>query len=85
MSTAGCKPGNSTFVGYKVKANAAIVKGVGVFFSDDEEVDVAVANSKVIGIAAQTVTGNAAGTSRVEVQLCDGGTARVKVSSGGAT
>jgi len=80
MSTSGAKPGNSTFAGYKVKASAAIVKGVGVYLSAADEVDVAVANSKVIGIAQATVTGNSSGTSRVEVQLLDGGTARVKCS-----
>lgn len=80
MSTSGAKPGKSTFAGYKVKASAAIVKGVGVYLSAADEIDVAVANSKVIGIAAETVTGNSSGTSRCEVQLCDGGTARVKCS-----
>jgi hypothetical protein len=80
MSTAGSKPGNSTFAGYNVKASAVIVKGVGVYISADNEVDVATANSKVIGVAASSVTGNSSGTSRVEVQLADGGTARVKAS-----
>lgn len=80
MSTSGCKPGNSTFAGYNVKASAAIVKGVGVFLDAADSVDVAVANSKCIGIACETVTGNSSGTSRVEVQLLDGGTARVKCS-----
>ena len=80
MSTSGCKPGMSTFAGYRVKANAVIVKGVGVFLSAEGEIDVAVANSKVIGVAAESVTGNASGTSQCEVQLADGGTARVKAS-----
>ncbi len=80
MSTAGCKPGKSTFAGYNVKANAVIVKGVGVYLSAADEIDVATANSKAIGVAAQAVTGNASGTSRCEVQLADGGTARVKAS-----
>jgi hypothetical protein len=80
MSTAGSKPGNSTFAGYNVKASAVIVKGVGVYISADNEVDVATANSKVIGVAASSVTGNSSGTSRVEVQMADGGTARVKAS-----
>jgi hypothetical protein len=84
MSTAGSKSGNSTFAGYNVKANAVIVKGVGVYISAANEVDVATANSKCIGVACTSVTGNASGTSRVEVQLADGGTARVK-SSGTAT
>ena len=80
MSTSGNKPGNSTKAGYKVKANAAIVKGVGVYLSAADEVDVATANSKVIGVATATVTGNASGTSRVEVHLADGGTCAVKAS-----
>ena len=80
MSTAGAKPRESTFAGYKVKASAVIVKGVGVFMSAADEVDVAVANSKVIGVATQSVTGNSSGTSRIEVQLADGGTAAVKAS-----
>lgn len=80
MSTSGCKPGNSTFAGYKVKASAVIVKGVGVFLDSADTVDVATANSKCIGVAAESVTGNSSATSRVEVQLLDGGTARVKCS-----
>ncbi len=80
MSTAGSKPKNVTFASYTVKASAAIVKGVGVYISADGEVDVAVANSKVIGVAAETVTGNSSGTSRVEVALACGGTFRVKAS-----
>ncbi len=81
MSTSGAKPGKSTFIGYNVKANAVIVKGVGVFLSAADEIDVATANSKVIGVAAESVTGNASGTSRCEVQLADGGTGAVKCSS----
>jgi hypothetical protein len=81
MSTAGSKPGKSTFAGYNVKAAAIIVKGVGVYLSAQGEIDVATTNSKVIGVAAESVTGNASGTSRCEVQLADGGTARVKCSS----
>lgn len=80
MSTAGNLPKNTTFKGFKVKASAAIVKGVGVYISAADEVDVAVANSKVIGVAMETVTGNSSGTSRVEVALCDGGTCTVKCS-----
>ena len=80
MSTSGSKPGQVTFAGYNVKASAVIVAGVGVYLSAADEVDVAVANSKVIGIATQSVTGNASGTSRVEVALCCGGTYRVKAS-----
>jgi len=81
MSTSGNKPGKGTFAGYKVKASAVIVEGVGVFLSAADEVDVAVANSKCIGIACKSVTGNSSGTSRVEVQLLNGGgTARVKCS-----
>lgn len=80
MSTAGCKPAESTFAGYRVKANSVIVKGVGVFLSADGEIDVATSNSKVIGVAAESVTGNADGTSRCEVQWADGGSARVKCS-----
>lgn len=80
MSTAGAKPGNSTFAGYKVRASAVIVKGVGVYLYDAQTIDVATANSKVIGVAAESVTGNADGTSRCEVQMCDAGTARVKCS-----
>jgi len=85
MSTSGQKPGEATFVGYKVKANAALLQGVGVKFSADHEVDVCGANDKAIGIPMTSVTGNASGTSRVEVMLLDGGTIRAKVSSGGAT
>ncbi len=81
MSTSGEKPENSTFQGMTVKANAALVKGVGVIgTATNGEADVAGANGKVIAIARDTVTGNAGGTSRVEVQLLDGGTARVKCS-----
>jgi hypothetical protein len=80
MSTSGAKPGKSTFAGYNVKASAVLVKGVGVYLSAADEVDVATANSKCIGIACEAVTGNASGTDRVEVQLLDGGTARVKCS-----
>lgn len=80
MSTAGSKPGKSTFAGYKVKANAVIVKGVGVILSNPGEIDVAGANGKVFAVAAESVTGNADGTSRCEAQWCDGGSARVKLS-----
>ena len=80
MSTAGAKPGHATFAGYNVKASAAIVKGVGVYLSAADEVDVAVANSKCIGVATESVTGNSSGTSRVEVALARGGTVRVKCS-----
>lgn len=80
MSTAGNKPDKTTFAGYNVKANAVIVKGVGVFLSAANEVDVATANSKCIGVAMDSVTGNADGTSRVEVALADGGTCVVKCS-----
>ncbi len=84
MSTSGSKPNGITFATFNVKASAAIVKGVGVFISAANEVDVATANSKVIGVADETVTGNASGTSRVRVALARGGTIRVK-SSGTAT
>lgn len=80
MSTAGHLPGNTTKKGFKVKASAAIVKGVGVFLDSADTVDVAVANSKCIGVAAETVTGGSDGESRVEVHLLDGGTCRVKCS-----
>lgn len=80
MSTAGSKPNGVTFVTLNVKASAAIVKGVGVFLSAADEVDVAVANSKVIGVADETVTGNTSGTSRVRVALANSGTLRVKAS-----
>lgn len=80
MSTAGNVPGKATFKAFNVKANAAIVKGVGVFLSAANEVDVAVANSKCIGVAMTTVTGNASGTTVVEVALADGGTVAVKAS-----
>lgn len=80
MSTSGMKPGKITFAGYNVKANAVIVKGVGVYLSAADEVDVAVANSKSIGVANESVTGNASGTSRVEVALADGGTYACKAS-----
>lgn len=80
MSTAGSLPGKTTFKAYKVKASAVLVKGVGVYLSAADEVDVAVANSKVIGVATEAVTGNTSGTSRVEVAMADGGTATVKAS-----
>lgn len=80
MSTAGQVCGKTTFKGYNVKASAVIVKGVGVYLSAADEVDVATANLKCIGVAMQDVTGNADGTSRVEVALADGGTVRVKAS-----
>lgn len=80
MSTAGSKPNGVTFVTYKVKASAVIVKGVGVFLSAAGEVDVATANSKVIGVADESVTGNSSGTSRVRVALARGGSLRVKCS-----
>jgi hypothetical protein len=80
MSTAGSLPKNTTFKTFKVKASAAIVKGVGVFFDSADTVDVAVANSKVIGVAMESVTGGSDGESRVEVALCDAGTCRVKCS-----
>lgn len=80
MSTSGSKPNGVTFVTLNVKASAAIVKGVGVFLSAADEVDVAVANSKVIGVADETVTGNTSGTSRVRVALANSGTIRVKAS-----
>ncbi len=79
-NTSGHKPEKITFATYTVKANSVIVKGVGVFFSASGEVDVAVANSKVIGIADESLTGNASGTSRVRVALADGGTYRCKAS-----
>lgn len=75
------RPKGVTFAGYNVKASAVIVAGVGVYLSADQEVDVAVANSKVIGVAMGAATGNAAGTTRVEVALGDGGTVRVKASN----
>lgn len=80
MSTSGSKPNGVTFVTLNVKASAVIVKGVGVFLSAADEVDVAVANSKVIGVADETVTGNTSGTSRVRVALANSGTIRVKAS-----
>lgn len=80
MSTAGSLPKSTTFKAFKVKASAAIVAGVGVYISAADEVDVAVANSKVIGVAMQAVTGASDGESRVEVALCDAGTCRVKAS-----
>ena len=70
----------TTFKAFKVKASAVIVKGVGVYVSAADEVDVATANSKCIGVAAESVTGNSSGTSRVEVALADGGTCAVKAS-----
>ena len=80
MSTAGNLPEETTFKSYKVKASAVLVKGVGVYLSAADEVDVATANSKVIGVATVSVTGNASGTSRIEVALADGGTCAVKAS-----
>lgn len=81
MSTAGCRPKGVTFAGFNVKANAVLLAGVGVYISAAGEVDVATANSKVVGVAMTSVTGNASGTSRVEVAMLDGGTMRVKCSS----
>lgn len=80
MSTSGSLPGKTTFKAYKVKASAVIVKGVGVYISAADEVDVATANLKVMGVATESVTGNSSGTSRVEVALADGGTCAVKAS-----
>jgi hypothetical protein len=80
MSTSGSKPNGVTFVTLNVKASAAIVKGVGVYISAANEVDVATANSKVYGVADETVTGNSSGTSRVRVAIAAGGTIRVKAS-----
>lgn len=66
---------------YTVKANAIIVAGVGVLFTATEgEVDVAIANSKVAGVALTSITGNAAGTDTVQVAL-SGGIVKVKLSS----
>lgn len=81
MSTSGSKPNKVTFAAYKVKANSVLVKGVGVFLSAADEVDVAVANSKVIGVSQADVTGNAGGTTRVEIALADGGTIACKASN----
>lgn len=80
MSTSGSVPGKTTFKTFKIKASAALVRGVGVFFSAADEVDVAVANSLVIGVATTTTTGNSSGTTRIEVAMADGGTAAVKAS-----
>ena len=81
MSTSGNKPKHVTFAAYKVKASAAIVKGVGGGEIDADEVDVAIANSKVIGVAMTTITGNSSGTDRVEVALVgSSGTVSVKAS-----
>lgn len=80
MSTSGSKPQNLTFAGYKVKASAVIVKGVGVYLSAADEVDVATANVKCIGVATESVTGNSAGTSRVEIALATGGSLSCKAS-----
>jgi len=80
MSTSGAKPGKTTFATYKVKAGAVIVKGVGVYLSAADEVDVATANSKSIGVATESVTGNSSGTSRLEVAVADGGSVAVKAS-----
>lgn len=80
MSTAGSKPNGCTFVTFNVKASAVIVKGVGVYISAADEVDVATANSKVYGVADESVTGNSSGTSRVRVAVANSGTLRVKCS-----
>lgn len=81
MSTAGAKPQYVTFTKqYAAKLNAAIVKGVGVYISAASEVDVAVGNSKVMGVAQETVTGD--GATKTEIALlCGGGTLRVKCSA----
>ena len=63
-----------TFV---VKNASVIVEGVGVIL-DAGEADVATANSKVIGIALESVTGD--GKKTVQVALLDGGVVKVKCS-----
>lgn len=78
MSTSGQKPGKITFASFLAKNGDSIVKGVGVYISAAGEVGVATANSKVIGVATESVTGT--GTNRVEVALADGGTYACKVS-----
>lgn len=78
MSTSGSKPGKTTFASFLAKSGDSIVKGVGVYMSGDGEVGVATANSKVIGVATEAVTGT--GTNRVEVALADGGTVACKAS-----
>jgi hypothetical protein len=84
MATAGNKPQNVTFTKYTGKSATAFVKGVGVFFSTTTagalEIDVAVANSKCIGVFTDpAATGD--GTTKHEVALlAGGGTVRVKAS-----
>jgi hypothetical protein len=83
MSTAGSKPLNVTYAKYTGKNATAFVKGVGVFFSTTTanalEVDVAIANSKCIGVSQAAQTGD--GTAKHEVALlAAGGTVTVKCS-----
>lgn len=79
MSTAGSKPRNITFTTYPAKSAAVLVKGVGVIFDGATDVDVATANTEVIGVAQEGLTGD--GVKRVEVALlAAGGTLRVKAS-----
>jgi hypothetical protein len=73
-----------TIVTKVVKSGSVIVEGVGVIF-DAGEVDVAIANSKVMGIAlasdsmsSGSVTGD--GVKTVSVALLDGGVCKVKCS-----
>lgn len=79
MSTAGAKPQFITFTKYPIKNTAALVKGVGVIFDGATDVDVATANTEVIGVAQETLTGD--GTKQCEIALlAGGGTLRVKAS-----
>ena len=83
MSTSGHKPMNVTFAPYTVANAATVTKGVGVYFSTTTAggliVSQAVANSKTIGVAQETVVGD--GSKKVEVALlAAGGTIKVKCS-----
>jgi hypothetical protein len=63
---------------FTVKSGSAVVAGVGVFFTATEkEVDVATANSKVCGVALQSVTGD--GILTVQVAM-SGGIVKAKAS-----
>lgn len=83
MSTAGSKPINTTGASYTGKNGTSFVKGVGVFFSTTTagalEVDVAVANSKCIGVSKAAMTGDGVAKHEV-VLLAAGGTITVKAS-----
>ncbi len=87
MSTAGAKPINAVRTKLTVANASVLVKGVGVFFStttaNAREISVAIANSKVIGVAAEAATGD--GTAKAEVILLAGAATIAVKASGTCT